>query len=82
VAVCSRCAEWKQLFDSRRGGLSGVWSKKEIVLPELQEKNIVSLGEGNSPLIRSERFADRLGVRETTSSNAGRRIPDLLKISA
>jgi threonine synthase len=56
-------AEWKQLFDSRRGGLSGVWSKKEIVLPELHEKSIVSLGEGNSPLILSERFASRLGIR-------------------
>jgi threonine synthase len=64
-------AEWKQLFDSRRGGLSGVWSRKEIVLPELQEKNIVSLGEGNSPLILSERFASRLGIREIYIKQCG-----------
>src|SRR5438552_12361329 len=53
---------WKQLFDSRLGRASGVWSKKEVVLPELEERSIVSLGEGNSPLIRSERFANRLGI--------------------
>jgi threonine synthase len=47
-------AEWKQLFDSRLGRSSGVWSKKEVVLPELDENSIVSLGEGDSPLIRSE----------------------------
>ena len=43
--------EWKRLFDSRRGSVSGVWSRKEVVLPELDSKNIVSLGEGNSPLL-------------------------------
>ena len=30
--------EWKDLFDSRLGRTSGVWSKKELVLPELDEK--------------------------------------------
>ena len=57
-------ADWKQLFDSRLGRLSGVWSKKEVVLPELEDKSIVSLGEGHSPLIQSERFAQRLGIDE------------------
>src|SRR4029453_16310591 len=57
-------AEWKQLFDSRFGRMSGVWSKKEAVLPELDENNIVSLGEGNSPLILSRRFAQYLGIAE------------------
>jgi threonine synthase len=56
--------EWKRLFDSRLGRMSGVWSKKELVLPELEEKSIVSLGEGNSPLIKSERFAKYLGIHE------------------
>ena len=55
-------AEWTQLFDSRMVRTSGVWSKKEIVLPELEAEKIVSLGEGNSPLIKSERFAKHLGV--------------------
>src|SRR5437868_3846136 len=64
-------AEWKALFDSRLGRGSGVWSKKEMVLPELEEKNIVSLGEGNSPLIRSERFAKRLGIDEIHIKQCG-----------
>src|SRR4029079_12118513 len=45
--------EWKSLFDSRLGRESGVWSKREVVLPSVDERNIVSLGEGNSPLIAS-----------------------------
>ena len=64
-------ADWKHLLDSRLGRMSGVWSKKELVLPELQEKNIVSLGEGNSPLIKSERFANHLGVSEIYIKQCG-----------
>jgi threonine synthase len=63
--------DWKQLFDSRLGRMSGVWSKKEVVLPELKDKSIVSLGEGNSPLIKSERFARHLGVNEIYIKQCG-----------
>src|SRR2546423_14423906 len=63
--------EWKQLFDSRLGRMSGVWSKKELVLPELEDKSIVSLGEGNSPLIKSERFANQLGISEIYIKQCG-----------
>src|SRR5437867_10043725 len=64
-------ADWKQLFDSRLGRMSGVWSKKELVLPELDDQNIVSLGEGNSPLIKSERFANHLGIDEIYIKQCG-----------
>src|SRR5213593_525069 len=64
-------AEWTQLFDSRMGRTSGVWSKKEIVLPELEAEKIVSLGEGNSPLIKSERFANHLGIDEIYIKQCG-----------
>src|SRR5213594_1428739 len=64
-------AEWTQLFDARRGGVSGVWSKKEVVLPELDSANIVSLGEGNSPLIKSDRFARHLGIDEIYIKQCG-----------
>src|SRR5215831_2678859 len=64
-------SDWKQLFDSRLGRMSGVWSKKELVLPELQEKSIVSLGEGNSPLIKSERLARHLGIAEIYIKQCG-----------
>src|SRR5256714_2964934 len=64
-------AEWKALFDSRLGRRSGVWSKKELVLPELEDENIVSLGEGNSPLIKSDRLARHLGVDEIHIKQCG-----------
>ncbi|XP_068639771.1 threonine synthase, chloroplastic-like [Aristolochia californica] len=52
---------WKSLFDSRVGKTtwpygSGVWSKKEWVLPEIDSDDIVSAFEGNSNLFWAERF--------------------------
>ena len=64
-------AEWKSLFDSRLGRESGVWSKKEVVLPGLRQESIVSLGEGNSPLIRSEGLARELGLAEVRVKQCG-----------
>ena len=64
-------AEWRSLLDSRLGAQSGVWSKKEMVLPELRPESIVSLGEGNSPLIRSDAFAKYLGVESVHIKQCG-----------
>ncbi|KAH0462899.1 hypothetical protein IEQ34_007481 [Dendrobium chrysotoxum] len=52
---------WRDLFDSRVGRTtwpygSGVWSKKEFVLPEIDADHIVSLFEGNSNLFWAERL--------------------------
>jgi len=63
--------EWKELFDARMGRESGVWSRKEVVLPELRPESIVSLGEGNSPLIRSEGLAREFGVAEVRVKQCG-----------
>ncbi|KAL6610601.1 hypothetical protein ACP70R_040570 [Stipagrostis hirtigluma subsp. patula] len=58
---------WRDLFDSRVGRTtwpygSGVWSKKEFVLPEIDPDHIVSLFEGNSNLFWAERLGrDHLG---------------------
>ncbi|RXI06120.1 hypothetical protein DVH24_018162 [Malus domestica] len=54
-------AYWRRLFDSRVGKTtwpygSGVWSKKEWVLPEIDDDDIVSAFEGNSNLFWAERF--------------------------
>lgn len=54
-------AYWRKLFDSRVGKTtwpygSGVWSKKEWVLPEIDDDDIVSVFEGNSNLFWAERF--------------------------
>lgn len=64
-------ADWKKTFDDRMGRESGVWSKKEVVLPGLPEQSIVSLGEGNSPLIRSQGLARELGVAEVRVKQCG-----------
>ncbi|KAJ9538546.1 hypothetical protein OSB04_031279 [Centaurea solstitialis] len=55
---------WRSLFDSRVGRTawpygSGVWSKKEFVLPEIDDDDIVSCFEGNSNLFWAERFGKR-----------------------
>ncbi|OAY81935.1 Threonine synthase 1, chloroplastic [Ananas comosus] len=58
---------WRELFDSRVGRTtwpygSGVWSKKEWVLPGIDDEHIVSLFEGNSNLFWAERLGrDHLG---------------------
>lgn len=55
---------WRTLFDSRVGTTrwpygSGVWSKKEWVLPEIDDADIVSAFEGNSNLFWAERFGKK-----------------------
>ncbi|KAM0020875.1 putative threonine synthase [Helianthus debilis subsp. tardiflorus] len=52
---------WRTLFDSRVGRAtwpygSGVWSKKEWVLPEIDNDDIISCFEGNSNLFWAERY--------------------------
>jgi threonine synthase len=64
-------ADWKALLDGRLGRDSGVWSKKELVLPNLNPSNIVSLGEGNTPLIRSDRLARTLGLERIFIKQCG-----------
>jgi threonine synthase len=60
-------AQWRALFAERYGAVrgpfaSGVWGKKEWVLPHLAERHIVSLGEGRSPLQPLPRMAADLGL--------------------
>jgi len=46
--------EWQDLFDSRKYSPrwnSGVWRFKEWIMPELPDKDIVSLGEGIVPIV-------------------------------
>jgi threonine synthase len=60
-------AGWKNLFARRYMGNewpygSGVWGKKEWVLPNVESKNVVSLLEGGTNLFWAERFGKVLGV--------------------
>jgi threonine synthase len=59
--------EWRTLFDSRTRAVeqpcdSGVWSKKEWVCPQLGPENLVSLGEGNTPLLRAKLLEEEAGL--------------------
>lgn len=70
-------AYWRRLFDSRVGRTtwpygSGVWSKKEWVLPEIDDDDIVSAFEGNSNLFWAERFGKQfLGMNDLWVKHCG-----------
>lgn len=67
-ALSRRSAEkWKELFATRWGDAtgplgSGVWGKKEWVMPRVEDENIVTLAEGKTPLIHVDDFGSELGV--------------------
>src|SRR6202142_2361646 len=58
---------WMQLFEDRYKSTqwpygSGVWGKKEWILPQITNDNIVSLYEGGTNLFWAERFGRMLGL--------------------
>ena len=58
--------DWKALFRDRSHITewpygSGGWGKKEWVLPEVDNENIVSMYEGNSNLFWADRYGRELG---------------------
>ncbi len=59
--------EWKRLFENRAHKNewpygSGVWGKKEWVLPGLENENIVSMYEGHTNLFWAERYGREIGL--------------------
>jgi threonine synthase len=67
-ALAHRSAKaWMKLFEDRYKSTqwpygSGIWGKKEWVLPQISDDNIVSLYEGGSNLFWAERFGKLVGV--------------------
>ena len=60
---------WKNLFSSRAGTSawpygSGIWGKKEWVLPDINDENIVSMYEGNTNLFWAKRFGKMFGMND------------------
>ncbi len=58
---------WMKLFEDRYKSTqwpygSGIWGKKEWVLPQIHDGNIVSLYEGGTNLFWAERFGKLIGV--------------------
>lgn len=59
--------EWKALFHTRAAVLSGVyssgvWAKKEWVCPHIPDEDIISFGEGNTPLLAIPRLGSQIGL--------------------
>ncbi|MBW1885978.1 MAG: pyridoxal-phosphate dependent enzyme, partial [Deltaproteobacteria bacterium] len=62
-------ADWKELFEgrARRNGWpygSGVWGKKEWVLPDIDNDNVVSMYEGHTNLFWAERYGREIGLED------------------
>jgi threonine synthase len=62
-------AAWMKLFEERYKSTqwpygSGIWGKKEWVLPQIDNQNIVSLYEGGTNLFWAERFGKIVGIND------------------
>jgi len=69
-------SEWRHLFDDRyKRNIwpfgSGVWGKKEWVMPLVEDDNIVSFYEGGTNLFWANRLGQRLGVNELWLKQCG-----------
>jgi threonine synthase len=69
-------AAWMQLWDSRYKRTmwpfgSGVWGKKELVLPNIPDEHIVSLDEGGTNLFWAERFGREIGIPDLWVKQCG-----------
>jgi threonine synthase len=62
-------ASWMKLFEERYKSNewpygSGVWGKKEWILPQVDNANVVSLYEGGTNLFWAERFGKMVGLED------------------
>jgi threonine synthase len=68
--------EWKSIFQKRNlvnefpyG--SGVWGKKEWVLPNVKDDNVVSMFEGHTNLYWADRYGNELGLDDLWIKQCG-----------
>jgi len=69
-------ASWMRLFDERYMRTkfpygSGVWGKKELVYPDIDDEDIVSLYEGGTNLYWAERLGTSLGLEDLWIKQCG-----------
>ena len=62
-------SEWKALFDDRYKGTkwpygSGVWGKREWVMPSIADDTIVSMDEGGTNMFWADRYGKELGLTD------------------
>jgi len=67
---------WKDLFRARNQVNqfpfgSGVWGKKEWVLPNIRDENVVSMFEGHTNLFWAERYGNGLGLEDLWIKQCG-----------
>ncbi|MBI3245990.1 MAG: threonine synthase [Deltaproteobacteria bacterium] len=67
---------WKQLFEDRYRRTSypygsGVWGKKEMVCPAVDDHNVVSMYEGATNLFWAERLGKQIGLEELWVKQCG-----------
>ena len=68
--------DWKRLFDDRYRRTtypygSGVWGKKEMVCPAVDNDNVVSTYEGGSNLFWAERLGHQIGLEDLWVKQCG-----------
>ncbi len=68
--------DWKTLFEQRYMRTqypygSGVWGKKELVCPIVDDNNIISMYEGGTNLFWAERFGEQLGLPDLWIKQCG-----------
>ena len=68
--------DWKQLFDERYMRTrypygSGVWGKKELIYPQINDDNVVSIYEGGTNLFWAERLGDLVGLKDLWIKQCG-----------
>jgi len=68
--------EWKRTFRDRSHSSewpygSGVWGKKEWVLPNVHNEHVVSMYEGNTNLFWAERYGREIGVEDLWIKQCG-----------
>ena len=69
-------ADWQSLFERRYMRTqypygSGVWGKKELVCPIVDDNNIISMYEGGTNLFWAERFGEQLGLSDLWIKQCG-----------
>ena len=69
-------ASWMRLWESRYKRTmwpygSGVWGKKEMILPNIPDEDVVSLDEGGTNLFWAERFGRQLGLKDLWVKQCG-----------
>ena len=69
-------ADWKTLFEQRYMRPqypygSGVWGKKELVCPNIDDNNIISMYEGGTNSFWAERFGAQLGLGDLWIKQCG-----------